>query len=242
MRPGSCVPPGELADLTACPPGDPRLRHIEDCPRCRARLASYSKFMDPAAPEGSNPAQADSELAAILDREIYGPDAATRAPGRRSDRDAGSWLARLTRSLLRPALRPVWAVGIILLGFWGVQQVRDGRRGPGDRIILREGEGLEATRIELLDPVPRAGGEIVLRWSGIPEAEEYAVSIYGAQLSELDRFECGASIELTLPADRLRLLRDQSPALFWRVTAYRHEDPYAHSEIAILDRPSGSSP
>ena len=69
---GECVRIEHMADIELLPADDPRRRHVESCPRCRAVYAAYRDFMAPAAAD-AGPEQARARLEAALEREMTVP-------------------------------------------------------------------------------------------------------------------------------------------------------------------------
>ncbi|MCB9513646.1 MAG: hypothetical protein H6694_04950 [Candidatus Latescibacteria bacterium] len=71
----SCPTVEVLADLAALPADDPRRRHVQDCPRCRARLLDYQDFLAGGAPVSA------ASLEDALDRLDAALRDATADPG-----------------------------------------------------------------------------------------------------------------------------------------------------------------
>ena len=141
MKTGECLKIEEIAELVSSTADDPRAAHLESCPRCRARLMSYKKFIDATSARGFKPEEAQAYLEAALDREISSSTERPRQSGR-------SWIQEFLGRLWQPALRPIWAIGIVVLAVWGIQEVRESDHGASDTIILREGQSHEEDRPE----------------------------------------------------------------------------------------------
>ena len=68
-----CFQLDELDSLIDLDPEDPRRRHLESCPLCRARLAAYRAFIAEGPPQpGSEPERADAELEQFISRMVRG--------------------------------------------------------------------------------------------------------------------------------------------------------------------------
>ncbi len=222
-----CIAEDRLPLISDLPPDDPARHHLARCARCRARVAALEAFSDPETqPAGSHAEQADAHLASILDREIYGPTASQSLPEARTAERGG--IGSILRILWRPVLRPVWAVGFVLLaivGFREMQQTVD------DRIVLRE-DGRPATSALLLhEPTLGKDDRITLRWSPWAGATHYAVVLLDADLEEQRRIETGHDPMWTLETEDSASLRAGAYP-FWRVIALRDGDVIGSSKTA----------
>jgi hypothetical protein len=237
MSPGdACLRPEELGELEGCPPEDPRRRHLEECPRCRALWIAYRGFMETPDPRTPGACAAEERLAEQLRAEIYGT---ASTPGSSTEPPEGETAHGFLRILLgRPLVPALAAAGLILLAVWGIQELREAGPGPGDGILLRETQTAGAPVVRGLVARRRADGGLALRWQTVAGADRYEVTFYGSGLAEVARLDAGRDSTLTLTPERLHSLRDRSRALFWRVTAYRMGDPVGDSELEVLDDPS----
>ena len=112
-----CHPLESLAVIGQLAPGDPRRAHLDDCPRCRARLVAYRAFMVGDLPTdlGLDPSilgAARSQLDAAVAREIYGTD---HRPAARI-----GLRARLV-GLAAKSWRPVLAAAAVLVLVFGLK-------------------------------------------------------------------------------------------------------------------------
>lgn len=229
----ACIQEEELPVVLALPESDARRRHLEGCARCRARLAAFNAFLELAdAAEGARPDEADRVLASILDREIFGA-ASRAAAGRRLGGSSGAGFGAMIRLLWRPALRPVWAVGILLLGIVGVRELRQSGDEP---IILREDRDAPAASIVPGEPAWTADGRLELRWGVLAGADRYLVLYYGVELDELGQIDAGATPRCLLPEAAVRQLREGTQ-LFYRIFALRGGDRIASSAMTPLRLP-----
>ncbi len=203
-----CLNPEELADLS---PDDPRSAHVENCPACQAVAKSLAAFLDPGDfPEEADLTDADSRLAAALDREI--------GPAGKVVRPAPSfWTPFRVRTIAAAAAVVVVAVGLSL--------VRTGPVGPPQEPVLR-GIGAPAAPFSS-QMVMLEKGAFQVNWPGIAEATGYRVVVYGEDLQELAGFDVGpvTTYELKPPAG----------AAFCRIIALRAGDELGRSDPAYFD-------
>lgn len=228
-----CLADETLPIVMQLAPDDPARRHLKDCARCRARVAAVAAFVQAQVPpEGARPDDADRRLAAILDQEIYGRSSGSPARrGPRESREGG--LGSILRMLWRPALRPVWAIGFVVLAVVTVRELGPSR---DDRIILRE-DGKRAASAPLpMEPITDASGRLTLRWSPYAEATHYTVVLLGEDLEERGRIDAGGNTSCALPDETSSLLRAGSH-MFWRVIAQRDGDTVASSKAVPLVLP-----
>jgi hypothetical protein len=206
-----CEPLETLPAAAALPVGDARRDHVDDCARCRARLAAYAAFM--AADDAADDAGADRaerRLSAFLRAEIRGEPTAT---------PTGPF------PLLRFATGAL-ALAAVLVLLVVVPRFSTGPETPGVAPLLR---GDEAA-----DPLaPRVAwgenGISVLSWTALEGADDYVVVLFDAALQETARFHTqGRTFWSLVPT------RAASPPLLWRVDAYARGDPLASSRTCAL--------
>ena len=217
----SCFRLDEIATLIEMAPDDPRRQHLDACPLCQSRLAAYRCFMAKTAPlPGSDPEKARIEL----ERFIGGLDP-------RAARGV-AWSEWWSQFRARLGPRRVFALGIasatvalliILRPFPG----HNGSEPP----LLRGPETSGAPSIRL-ETRSIEGGDIVLRWSALAEADLYEVQVLDTRLERVARFSAG-------PATTYRLQRKAMPAgdgpFFCRIAAFRGGDELAGSDVLLLD-------
>jgi hypothetical protein len=229
----------ELAEVARLPVDDPRRAHLARCPRCRARLASYKAFMDSAElPEGADTADAKSRLSLAMQREIFGVHAAqieadasvSRSTGRDSGASPEGPIRRLMQLLTMPALRPVWAVGVVALLVVVVHEALQPARVTQGPITLRgtdEGSGAAvAAEARVLED-----GSILFSWNPITDADRYELVLYGADLSEIGRLDAGPANFLMLRPDARPEAARHGVGLFWRVLCLRGGDELVRSAL-----------
>jgi hypothetical protein len=213
--PDKCLENNELEEVLALPAEHPRRRHLEDCPRCRALLASYAEFLDPAEQSGSRPGDARREIREALDSRILGPD--------RSVEPSGNFFERLSAALWRPAL----ALAAVVVIFLGVQNLFFD--GPGE--LRYRGEAYSGDFVFPVETLE--DGSLEFRWQSVDGADEYRLVILGADLLEKETLSAGADTFLVIPAERAETLRQAGP-LFWELNAFRSFDRLKGSQARSL--------
>ncbi len=221
----TCPPLESLAEVLRLDPDDPRRRHLEECPRCRARVAAFRSFMEmEPIPAGANREDARRRLDAAIHAGV-GPH-----EGRAASHPSTWW-----QGLLRPAWRP--ALGLAVAVLLTVVLVR----GPADRGRLGEmmlrgaGPGAQVTAVPTA--TWSADGSVALRWPAVAGADGYRVLIYNQDLEEIAQLEAGRESTLTVSAGQLAGLTPARAALFWRVAALQHGDPTSVTAPATLRLP-----
>jgi len=199
-----CIEIEQLDALLRLDAASPRRRHVEECPRCRALLAVYQEFLE----DGSIPPGADPSQAATLLRARFAA-ALQEAPLDRGvgavKRSAG--LISLV-AILRPALRPAWALAFVLLlsaGVYGGRELLRHRDGPSrTRGVPAAAHEQPAGRLSLLAARLRSDGSLELRWRRVAQADDYEVRAFGPDLIVAGNFEAGDDTLVILPAEELR--------------------------------------
>jgi hypothetical protein len=209
--------PETLAEAEGRPLDDPTRRHLEDCPRCQARLLAYRRFVvEPADLPAEDRAAARVRLQAALRAEMEQSHVAGRAPTARARR---SWLATWWRGL---PLRPAYAVAAALVGVLAISL------GP---VLWRQApETLRQAEltgsVELLAPVAE-GDSLALRWRASPGADAYRVTFYTVDLQPIEPPAVRQDTVLRVPVASLR--RGGGAWTYVRVTALREGDAIADS-------------
>jgi hypothetical protein len=204
--------------------------HLDNCPRCRALVASYRAFMEPPdVPEGSNVPAALAEIRVPGLPPLTGavprtPEASRRAP----------WWSRL--KIDNPWLRPVWAIGMAVILVVAYHQLgpNAGHNRPS-HVMRGEIPGTPAI-VDPLPPARGADGGMVLAWKGVPKADSYLVVFYRADLTEIGRWRVSKQPKLMLPAaDSSRLAADGP--LYWQIRAIRAQTEIGRSSPLPLLMP-----
>jgi hypothetical protein len=239
-----CLRDDDLAEAAALPAEDPVRRQWMACARCRARVAAFAEFLQPTVVgKGAEWDEADARLAAALESEIQGRSVEERTPvGERTALDPGpasrgsggsrsgstdNPVRRFFRQLMSPSLRPVAALGVLVVALVTIQGIRTFDHPKGDAIVLRQGAGGPAAVLEAGTVKPLPDGAISLSWTRLEGADRYEVVLYGEDLTETERLDAAATTTLTVPA------AEKAP-LFWRVIAYRGGDVISQSKIRSL--------
>jgi hypothetical protein len=201
-----CPPSEDLAGIAELPANDPRRSHVDRCPRCRARLATYEEFL--RAEGECDPA----ELSWALDRLGKELDRAIPPAGRmvRSDQPPAR-AKRTAPSFLRPAFaRWALAAAAALLLFLGLNGIwlgpGAGRHLPGEIRLRGEGVARSESDLPLAQPTRLPDGGIELDWSAVPTVDHYQVLVLDARLEEIARVPADSNRSIRLAADRLREL------------------------------------
>jgi hypothetical protein len=220
-------------DLLRLDPADPRRRHLDECPRCRARGIAFASFMRGGElPPGTRLEEARIELAASLEREIA--RGSQRAQGRSSERRPRPWegLERFFRLLWKPAAG-LAAVALVLLALRIAERPAT---APEGRMAVRDASRAVSVAAPLRSELG-PGGSIRLRWSPVAEADGYKVLLFSPGLQPIGEFEAGSDSMLTLASDRLAGIRPAGSVVFWRVAALRNGDTISLSAPAALRLP-----
>jgi hypothetical protein len=227
----TCEELGSLADLAA---EDPRLVHLESCPRCQALLASYRCFMDGTAARtvpGSR--EAGRRLAAVLEQEVAACPPAdpqgeagprTVLPNARSTVKSARWRPGW---LWRPALG-LAACLAVAFSLWAIGHFPDHHDGP----VLFRGE-TQPSGWMLHAPQTVDGGGLHLSWEAPLADCGFRVEIFDAALEPLETFDTAAG-EIVIPAQDRSAWETVSHPLHWRVLAVRGGDVIASSGLSSL--------
>ena len=221
----NCPPIEMFEDLLMGDPDDPRRTHMNDCPRCRARVTAFAAFMqiDPL-PEGARLEEARRHLTASLRDEVERP-----SPSRKA-RTPFSWF-RISGPIWKPALG--LASLLLIVGiFLRVGSDRRIETGP----VLRDAAPAASAGTPLMSGVS-AGGGMELRWREVPSAEGYRVHIYGSDLVELSVLEVRSDTSITLTPDRLAALALSGKPVIWRVGIVRNGDEVSLTPPATFRLP-----
>lgn len=220
-----CPPLEAFAELLRLDAEDPRRRHLEECPRCRARATAFRSFMEmEPAPAGADREDARRKLCAAIRHETEhgGGGAESRSPAS-------------LRRMLSPAWKP--ALGLTAAAMLIAILVRaPGDRGQTGEMMLR-GAGASAAAVEAPAATWGADGSVVLQWPTVAGADGYRVLIYNQDLEEIARLETAREATVILSAERSAAWVPAGEAVFWRVAALSHGDATSLSSPAILRRP-----
>ncbi|MFN8178065.1 MAG: hypothetical protein U0167_09055 [bacterium] len=221
----------DLEALLRLSSADPRRRHLDDCPRCRARVLTFLEFTEP--PRDIPPhvlRDAESRLDAALKREL------ALEGGRRESAPAAfpRWLAgwRLSRGGL------AWAAAAIAIGVVVVSL--QGRRSRQEAPFLLRGSAEHAapgaaSPLTLRSAAGPSG--VQLSWSPVPGADAYEVRLYGPSLEEIARLHPVTEPRILLShADLPPSAAAGAPAL-WKVVALHGGDSIAESAPSELRLP-----
>jgi len=200
-------------------PDDNRRAHLDRCPRCRTRDASYRSFMRPAD------AASDEDLE--FGRENLTKFFETRfADEIRRDR-ADGWRGRPRNIIILPTLAVAAVLALVF-----IPPLFDS--GPGDITpsgILRDGATPGAARVE-----PLGGSRFAIAWDPIPEMTEYEIVLYRADQTDICRFSVGDTTAVVV--DLADWLDDPgATTVFWRLLGLKSGALYYRSPMEILTTP-----
>jgi hypothetical protein len=235
MESERCFGIEELEVVAKLPAHDARRRHLDECPRCRARLLTFLEFTEaPADIPSGLLRDAEATLDAALKREL-----AIGGAGRSEDAAAPfrRWLAALTAP--RPTRRAAWAAAVAVAAIAVVVAIRMRGPAPSEPFLLRGSEERVAPGVlttSLLQAVAVEGG-VELSWPPVAGADSYEVRIYRSDLEELARLR-------PTPEARALLTRADLPAsatprttALWKVVALRGGDVVQESAPAPVRLP-----
>ncbi len=217
-----CIPIERFEEILALPPRDPMRLHLDDCPRCRARMTAFRAFLDPEPiPEGARVDDARRVLTAVIARE------ASRSVRQGQSKGRLGFFDWFTGAAWRPAL----AMAVLLIAaLIGGRIVTDdgGVRQP----VLRGGSESSA-------PAPPAAsylsdGSLHLRWQPMEGAESYRVVFYALDLAQTGSLAIDGGTETIVTPERLGSLEAGGGSGFVRIEALRGGDRIALSPPAVL--------
>jgi hypothetical protein len=208
-----CIPLEALGTLDALPPDHPMRRHAATCPRCSSLLFAYESFVRADAVQGADAPEAERRLDAFITRRVQGGEPEPAPVARAPKRGRGRWFEL-------PAFRfAAAAVALVLIA----TVVARWQPWAPERIVYR-GEGDAAIEVEPAQLL--ADGAFELRWTAVPGADSYRVTILGADLSELARLPLPNQVGARF--DPKSLAAGQTAA-YWRVEALREGGVIASS-------------
>ncbi|MCP4548135.1 MAG: hypothetical protein GY835_16850 [bacterium] len=212
-----CYPIDEFARIAELPPGDARREHLDDCPRCQARLATYEEFIhNEFECSGEQLNAAMNSLDESLTREIFPPSDKERAP---------------VVPFRSPVVRAVISVAAALLLLLAVDSLRDDSKER--EVVLRTDNPVSSEEgIRLTTPTQTVSGEVELRWQPYPGADSYEVRILDAELIETACIAVTGGTRLVLAADTVKRSLTSTGILTWSVTALCEGDAISISRPA----------
>jgi hypothetical protein len=191
-----CFDQDEIADVLDLEPGDPRRRHLEECPRCQALAMVFTEFMrDRSVPPGSDLEDANAQLLTAFEKEQGKEQSVGLAPeGMPASRGVVQhrtpW-AQILPWLHAAGRRPVLAAAVVVL-VAGTVYVSIERHSGSERPDVLRGappapSTAAATSARLLPVEMDPAGNRVLRWRRVLGADAYQVRFFGADLSDFAR-------------------------------------------------------
>ena len=190
------ITPDEFARLMALPEADPERRRAESTAEFAGMKALFTAFEAEGATRGPEDDAIRDELARRLSTRL---PATTAGAGRASgaspraaapERTPGGWLAVFLGPSGRRALAFAVLVAVAGAGVWMT-------RRPREDVVRGEGPGAFTVTASA---VP---GGVALAWPRVPGADGYRVTLLGADLGEVARFDVGDVTTWSLRGDSL---------------------------------------
>lgn len=191
--------PDEFVRLLSLPEDHPERRRAESSGMLDAWRQMLREFENPPDSIASPTELADADAA--IERRMTGVLAAP--PRMRSGTNASGaagpgFLAWLSATLFRPALRPAFALVALVVVAGGSWWLVDSRTPRAVR-------GVESPGGIVVEARTPADGTLELSWAPVAGADGYRVRFFGSTLREIARLE-------DLPEPKLRLERGSLPA------------------------------
>ena len=239
-RPVQCIAEEALGDVLALPPSDPRRRHVDECPRCRALAVSYREFLEPSTEEVASFGTAEDRQLTEFRERLTGVATATASPPPATVRDTKARAAvpaapprSWNEWLFGPALRPVWAIAAIVIAFGVMKFAPKSPPGSVTAPTLRGGASHE---LATATPSYAAHG-VTLVWSANPEADHYQLRFFSTALAEIGRRDLARDTSVTLAAGDLPGAYAAGETILWRVVAMKGGDELESSAPGSLKKP-----
>lgn len=218
-----CFQAEELSDILDLEEADPRRRHLDECPRCRALLSEYRDFLKPPQEmPGTNLEDAGSRLREVLEREIR-------------EGEPSSPVKRIIESR---TFRMVMAVAATICVIIIAYSFKEDRPPESDGIVLREEPGAGREDEIALRPVqPLSEGAVKLSWRTAAGADAFKVYFFSAELEELAVLGPQTESSIVLQPGEIPGLPGSGTLLLWRVGALKEGDEIASSPLGTLRLP-----
>lgn len=188
-----CPDPQRLVQLATAGADHPWRSHLQECPRCRAILASRDAFLNEGAGrEGSGETHDRTEADAQVRLDGFIKEMVV-------EKHAGgfpSWLMSLA------------ALVLVAIGLWALVPQWEAWRGSGsllpgqEPVRMRGSQQVPAVWAAPRLAIPDAGG-LDLVWEPFPGADSYVVFVRAADLRELARLDAGTLTGLNIAPDDL---------------------------------------
>jgi hypothetical protein len=233
----ACIATEDLATILDLPPDAPERHHLETCPRCMARLATYMEFiLDSSVPPGADSKEAGKSLRIAFQTAMdHAPTEAVRSrrPLRPERTWSFPWRLRPVRAFAAAAAVLIVAVGL----YAGITYVR----GDHEVDVLRGRSvpdgGAMGERITLLEPRAEGADAIRLRWDAASGITSYEVVVFGADLQDLARFPLLKETNCLVRKADLRPGPAPGAVIGWQVIAYRDGAAALRSPVGALRIP-----
>jgi hypothetical protein len=208
-----CIPPEEMGSVGSLAEDHPIRVHLQECPRCQARLRMYESFLEDGSTSAQSPreAEADAVLTKLAQRHFGLPQVEPRYSGRSFPVHWWAVLSRGARARLL-ILTPAVAAAAIL-----VAMLATNHRKGSDEPAYRGQASAFAWHVETTRVLP--DGHVRLEWGGRPGADAYRVRVLDTALAPV--FESAALPDTSVDIDPAVLgTKGRSGARFlWQVVA-----------------------
>ncbi|MCP5071426.1 MAG: hypothetical protein GY946_33105 [bacterium] len=210
-----------LIDIDQLSKRNPGRAHLDDCPRCLARLADYRDFINGGA----------EVPAGALESAMRGLEAALAVE---IDPDVKPFPTPSRPFLMRPVVRGALALAAILLAIVALNGLW--QRPATEKIRLRAPDPETVGMVIELFPGQHSGtGGIELSWTAFPDADDYELVLLAPDLSLITTLNSEGRTSLSLDAARMEALFGNQRVLAWRVRALSGGDPIGESASSSLD-------
>jgi len=241
-----CYRTEELARIVDLGSNNPQRSHLDECPRCQARLETYQEFMHPDNEfDQAEFDHAMDKLGSEIDQEIFGAsntDSTSNTYGSSGNNlDTQNNAATIASQPNKPSVfhfrspyvRASLALAACLLLFFSLSDIWN--RPDGDTILLRSDDPTQPKEDLALDePKYLSNGSVELSWQPILEADSYIVVILNAELDEVARQPAVSSSPLLLDISHLEDLLGEPGNYAWYVIALKNGNKLLVSRSAAF--------
>jgi len=229
-----CFRVEEIGDMVELSETDPRQKHLDECPRCRALMKEYLGFMTPAADvEESDMHDAEKRLSTFMENTI-------QQTGAYELTQEGAVSASHGKLFKRTSFWLTMAAAVVF-AFFSISTFLDNSAPNSDDLVLREGAGpgspKEDEKVKLLPIIKTASVGVELRWSRTESADAYKLYIFSIELEELAVIVKVTETSHRLSSDEILKFDAKKKGLLFRVIALSEGDTIAVSSLGSFSFP-----